>query len=74
MKKKLDPASIYDEWILYEDKDDIPSNIKQWKGVNLKDYQQRTQYLFPTLRYNMLVINYFLKSFCISSRSKTIST
>ena len=27
--------------------DDIPNSIKQWKGVNIKDYQQRTRFLFP---------------------------
>ncbi|CAF1685466.1 unnamed protein product, partial [Adineta ricciae] len=47
-----DPASIYDQWILYENATAIPTSIQQWRGVNLKDYQQRTQLLFPALRYN----------------------
>ncbi|CAF1228031.1 unnamed protein product [Adineta steineri] len=69
-EKETDPASIYDEWISREDINDIPTSIKHWKGVNLKDYQQRTHYLFPTLRYNMLVINYFLNYFVFLREAK----
>ncbi|CAF4273305.1 unnamed protein product, partial [Rotaria sordida] len=71
--EETDPASIYDQWILYEKDDDIPTNIKQWKGVNLIDYQQRTQYLFPTFRYNILVINYFLNYFVFPREAKQFS-
>ncbi|CAF5009204.1 unnamed protein product, partial [Rotaria socialis] len=38
--------------------------------VNLKDYQQRTHDLFPTLRYNMLVVNYFLNYFVFPREAK----
>ncbi|CAF1080146.1 unnamed protein product [Adineta steineri] len=69
-EEETDPASIYDEWILYGKEDDIPTNIKQWKGVNIKDYQQRTCYLFPTLQYNILVINYFLNHFVFPREAK----
>ncbi|CAF2626053.1 unnamed protein product [Rotaria sp. Silwood2] len=51
-EKESDPASIYELWILPEEQDGVPSSIKQWKGVNLKDYQQRTQDLAPTLQCN----------------------
>ncbi|CAF3750887.1 unnamed protein product, partial [Rotaria sordida] len=51
--EETDPTSIYDQWILYEDEKDIPNNIKQWNRVNLKDYQQQIDYLFPTFRYNI---------------------
>ena len=69
-EEETDPASVYDQWILYEGTDDVPANIRQWKGVNLKDYQQKTRYLFPTLRYNMLVINYFLNHFIFPREAK----
>ncbi|CAF1123773.1 unnamed protein product [Rotaria sp. Silwood1] len=39
-EEETDPASIYDQWILYEDEKYIPKSIKQWNEVNLKDYQQ----------------------------------
>ncbi len=48
---------------LNEKRDDMSISIKQWKGINLKDDQLQTCYLFPSLRYDMLVINYFLNGF-----------
>ncbi len=48
---------------LNEKRDDMSISIKQWKGINLKDYQLQTCDLFPFLRYDMLVINYFLNGF-----------
>ena len=54
----------------WEKENDIIASIKQWKRVNLKDYQQRTQLLFPTLRYNMLIINYFLNHFVFPLEAK----
>ncbi|CAF4143622.1 unnamed protein product, partial [Rotaria magnacalcarata] len=68
--EETDPRSIYDQWILYEGEDDLSTCIKQWNGVNLKDFQQRTRYLFPTFRYNMLVINYFLNHFVFPREAK----
>ncbi|CAF4889265.1 unnamed protein product [Rotaria sp. Silwood1] len=62
-EEETDPASIYDQWILYEDEKYVPKSIKQWNKVNLKDYQQQFDYVFPTFRHNMLVINYFLDYF-----------
>ncbi|CAF1340953.1 unnamed protein product [Rotaria sp. Silwood1] len=64
------PASIYDQWILFEDENGIPTAIKQWNGVNLQDYEQRTRYLFPTFRYNILTINYFLDYFVFPREAK----
>ena len=72
-EKETDPSSIYDQWISYEEKNDIPSSIEQWKGINLKDYQQRTSLIFPTLQYNMLVINYFLNHFVFPREAKQFS-
>ena len=68
--EETDSALIYDQWISYENVDDIPTSIQQWKGVNLKDYRQKTEYLFPTFRYNMLVINYFLNHFVFPREAK----
>ncbi|CAF3743066.1 unnamed protein product [Rotaria sp. Silwood1] len=62
-EKETDPRSIYEQWILAEEQYSVPTSIKLWKGINLKDYQQRTHDLFPTLRYNMIVIDYFLNNF-----------
>ncbi|CAF0917324.1 unnamed protein product [Didymodactylos carnosus] len=70
IEAESDPASIYDQWIFYENRDDIPTNIQQWRGVNLKDYEQTYCYLFPTFRHNMLVINYFLNYFIFPREAK----
>ncbi|CAF3839520.1 unnamed protein product [Rotaria sp. Silwood1] len=69
-EEETDPTSIYDQWILYEDEKYISKSIQQWNGVNLKDYQQQIDYLFPTFRYNMLVINYFLNHFVFPREAK----
>ncbi|CAF5105503.1 unnamed protein product, partial [Rotaria sp. Silwood1] len=69
-EEETDPASIYDQWILYEDEKYIPKSIKQWNKINLKDYQQQFDYLFSTLRHNMLVINCFLDYFVFSRETK----
>ncbi|CAF3218262.1 unnamed protein product, partial [Rotaria socialis] len=68
--EETDPRPIYDQWILYEGEDDLPTCIEQWNGVNLKDFEQRSRYLFPTFRYNMLVINYFLNHFVFPREAK----
>ena len=68
--QEADPASIYDQWVLYEDTKDLPQSIQQWRGVNLKDYEQRTKYLFPTFRLNMSLINYFLNHFVFPREAK----
>ncbi|CAF1161225.1 unnamed protein product [Rotaria sordida] len=68
--EETDPISIYHQWLSYDGDDNIPTSIRQWKGVNLKDYQQRIQDLFPTFRYNMLVINYFLNYFVYPREAK----
>ncbi|CAF4009337.1 unnamed protein product, partial [Rotaria sordida] len=65
-----DPEMTYNQWISLEKQNDVISSIKQWKRVNLKDYQQRTELLFPTFRYNMLVIDYFLNHFVFPKEAK----
>jgi hypothetical protein len=65
-----DPDMIYSEWISFEGKNHIDSCIQNWKSVNIKDYQQRTEYLFPTLRQNMLVVNYYLNHFVFPREAK----
>ncbi|UJR11152.1 hypothetical protein I4U23_015333 [Adineta vaga] len=69
-KRESDPATIYEQWIRYEDKDRIPSSIIHWNGVNLEDYHQRTEHIFPTFRYHMLVVNYFLNHFVFPREAK----
>ncbi|CAF4113865.1 unnamed protein product [Adineta steineri] len=70
-EQEEDPDMIYEEWISQEDKNDnLISKIQHWKSINLKNYQQRTEYLFPGLRHNILVINYFLNHFVFPREAK----
>ena len=69
-QEEKDPDAIYADWISKERKTDVHSSIDNWKSVNIKDYQQRVQYLFPTLRQNMLVVNYFLNHFVFPREAK----
>lgn len=65
-----DPELIYDQWISLEINHGRIASIKQWKRVNLKDSHQRTRVLFPALRYNMSVVNYFLDHFVFPYEAK----
>jgi hypothetical protein len=71
--KETDPGSIYDQWISYEKRDDMPNSIKQWKGINLKDYQKYKLvifFLFYTIWY--VSDKLFSKWSCISSISEVV--
>ena len=68
--EELNPALIYNEWISYDNLNVIHSSIQEWKGVNLNDYQQRVQYLFPVLQHNVKIIDYFLDHFVFPREAK----
>ncbi|CAF3462404.1 unnamed protein product [Rotaria socialis] len=68
--EETDPGFIYDQWVLYEGEDNVTQSIKKWSGVNLQDYRQLTECLFPIFRYNMLVIHYFLNHFVVAREAK----
>lgn len=52
-----DAASTYAKWI--EKIPSIDSSIQTYSGVNLDDKRQRDELLFPSLRYNMRVIDFY---------------
>lgn len=62
LSKAPDPGSIYDKWIEGIDKQLINSNpsVESFESVNLEDAHQRDTTLFPLLRYNMSVIDFWL--------------
>lgn len=64
LENKADAHSIYQSWF-QKDEGSIPEklvhrSIQSYKGINLADPYQRDQHLFPPLRHNMKVINFFL--------------
>ncbi|CAF1052665.1 unnamed protein product [Rotaria sp. Silwood1] len=69
-EEERDPGSIYAEWISQEDENDVSQSITQWKGINRKDGQQEFRQICLILRYNMLVINYFLNHFVFPREAK----
>ena len=70
LDKESDPPLIYNQWISLDNRHEIPSSIQQWKSVNLRNNQQRIEILFPTLRHNMLIINYYLNHFVFPREAK----
>ena len=70
IQDESDPAMVYENWISYDNLDSIHTSIRQWKGVNLKDYRQRTLHLFPVFQYNILIIDYFLNHFVYPREGK----
>ena len=62
------PEEIYQQWVDYEG--DVVETIKRWDDINLKDEQQINIVLFPVLRKNMFVINYFLSHFVFPQEAK----
>ncbi|CAF1580540.1 unnamed protein product [Adineta ricciae] len=69
-QEERDPDMIYTEWITKEHDHDIPQNLKQWKKVNVKECHQEIHKLFQLLRYNMVVVNYFLNHFVFPQEAK----
>ena len=69
-REERDPESIYAEWIAEEYEHDVQQSVKQWKGINLEECEQETHASFSILRYNMLVINYFLNHFVFPREAK----
>ncbi|KAJ6561052.1 hypothetical protein DFH09DRAFT_921131 [Mycena vulgaris] len=52
------PAIRYEHWV--NGIDNLPPNLASLRGLNLEDLQQKTCYIFPLLRYNKAVIDFYL--------------
>ncbi|KAJ7221929.1 hypothetical protein C8J57DRAFT_1593667, partial [Mycena rebaudengoi] len=52
------PAIRYEDWI--KGYSNLPENLTNLRGLNLDDFEQRTVHIFPRLRYNKSVIDFFL--------------
>lgn len=64
---------IYDEWVRFVPVDDVPESIRKLNGVNLVDSKQRDVHLFPILRNNMYVIDFWLASCIFPREAKTFA-
>lgn len=62
---------IYDKWISSIPDKLIEPSIKSYSGINLEDPTQRNERLFPLLRHNMYVIDYWLAVDIFPREAKT---
>lgn len=62
---------IYEKWIQSIAPELKDSSIVSYSGVNLDDTNQRDSLLFPLLRYNMHVIDFWLSNVVFQHEAKT---
>lgn len=60
LEKAPDSTAVYDKWIQSIPSQLIDSSVISYTGINLDDEQQRDTILFPLLRFNMHVIDFWL--------------
>ncbi|XP_055297736.1 uncharacterized protein LOC129566134 [Sitodiplosis mosellana] len=60
LKNKQNPGSIYGKWIQSIPRKLVNGTISKYTGINLDNPNQRDQLLFPMLRFNMHVIDFWL--------------
>lgn len=72
--RKLDQnpkkEEIYKRWVQQIDKHKVHSSIQTYSGVNLSDSLQREKFLFPVLRQNMYVIDFWLSNCVFPKEAK----
>lgn len=62
LKNKQNPASYYAKWIQSVPRKLLNKSILHYTGINLDNPNQRDEVLFPLLRFNMHVIDFWLES------------
>lgn len=72
LSNMTNPEVHFDLWIKPIDAQIDPS-IRNYNGINLMDARQRDELLFPVMRFNMYVIDFWL-SFCVLQRESRIYT
>ncbi|KAJ7272609.1 hypothetical protein B0H12DRAFT_1007977 [Mycena haematopus] len=53
-----DPDTQYEFWV--KGIQDLPATLTSLRGLNLDDFEQKTRNVFPLLRYNKAVIDFYL--------------
>ncbi|KAJ7614704.1 hypothetical protein DFH06DRAFT_1013871 [Mycena polygramma] len=52
------PEAQYEDWV--KEIPDLPAGLANLRGLNLDDFEQKTEKVFPLLRYNKAVIDFYL--------------
>ena len=65
--KSDDPAAEYDRWT--QSTEDFPPSLRAWNSINMDDELQLFE-LWRSVRYNVVVIDYFLNNFVFPVHAK----
>lgn len=71
LKKEPGASQIYEKWIESIATELRDPSIETYSGVNLDDKNQRDCLLFPLLRHNTLVIDFWLSKCVFPIEAKT---
>lgn len=69
--KSDDPSNEYDRWI--HDSKSLPDALREWNVINVDDEAQLLE-LWLHIRYNVVVIDYFLNHFVFPKHAKQFQT
>ena len=64
-----DPSLRYEDWI--KRIPDVPESLRNLRGLNLDDGDQKAHHIFPLLRYNKAVIDFYLSECVFPKEAKT---
>ena len=67
--KTDNPNQEYEEWIK-DCHNDLPKTLRSLRGLNLDDYVQRNEHIFPQLRHCKAVIDFFLSTIVFPKHMK----
>ncbi|KAL9640124.1 MAG: hypothetical protein Q9204_000841 [Flavoplaca sp. TL-2023a] len=68
LQKADDPSLEYGAWI--KEDNSIPVHLQHWNAVSLEDHQQCDEQLFPALRFNKKVADFFITNVVFPKEGK----
>lgn len=69
--KSDDPSSEYDRWT--HSSGSLPDSLREWNAINVDDEAQLME-IWHHVRYNVMVIDYFLNNFVFPKHAKQFHT
>ena len=69
--KSDDPSSEYDRWT--HSSGSLPDSLREWNAINVDDEAQLME-IWQHVRYNVMVVDYFLNNFVFPKHSKQFDT
>ncbi|KAI9833796.1 MAG: hypothetical protein M1819_003531 [Sarea resinae] len=67
--KSDDPSSEYDRWTQNSGSSGLPDSLREWNAINVDDEAQLRE-IWQNVRYNVVVIDYFLNNFVFPKHAK----